>query len=145
MGGEPSRKGDVYSYGVLVLEMFTGKRPTDDIFKNDFNLHNYVKMALPGRLVEIVDSTLLPREAEENTLVRTEDGRANIGGIEIETEEAFGNQIDDHLRNCLVSMLEIGVACSEESPNERMNMTDVTRELQHIRNAYVSYEINGQR
>ena len=35
---------DVYSFGILLLEMFTGKRPTDAMFRDNFNLHNYVKM-----------------------------------------------------------------------------------------------------
>jgi serine/threonine protein kinase len=47
MGGEASTEGDVYSYGILVLEMFTGRRPTDDMFKDGLNLHDFVKMALP--------------------------------------------------------------------------------------------------
>ncbi|KAK8709741.1 hypothetical protein V6N13_060749 [Hibiscus sabdariffa] len=32
MGGPTSPEGDIYSYGILVLEMITGKRPTDDLF-----------------------------------------------------------------------------------------------------------------
>jgi serine/threonine protein kinase len=44
MGGEPSALGDVYSYGIFLLETFTGKRPTDKMFKDGFNLHNFVKM-----------------------------------------------------------------------------------------------------
>ena len=44
-------EGDVYSFGVFLLEMFLGKGPTNEMFKDDLNLHNFVKMALPERLV----------------------------------------------------------------------------------------------
>lgn len=138
MGGMTSRHGDVYSYGILVLEMFTGKPPTGEMFKDGLNLHNFVKMALPERLVQIVDSTLLPKAVEETA-----------GGSAIDIEETNMNfedldQTSTDLKNCLVSVLKIGLACSNDSPKERMNMGDVTRELEHIRNAY-NNEIQGQR
>ncbi|ESQ38625.1 hypothetical protein EUTSA_v10028397mg, partial [Eutrema salsugineum] len=38
MGGEPSIHGDVYSFVVLLLEMFTGKRPTNELFGGKYNL-----------------------------------------------------------------------------------------------------------
>ncbi|XP_028086205.1 probable LRR receptor-like serine/threonine-protein kinase At3g47570 [Camellia sinensis] len=47
MGDMTSTLGDVYSFGILLLEMFTGKKPTDDMFKNHLNLHNFVKNAFP--------------------------------------------------------------------------------------------------
>jgi hypothetical protein len=43
--------------------MFTGKRPTDDMFQDGLNLHNYVEKALPGRVTEVVDPMLF----RENT------------------------------------------------------------------------------
>ncbi|PON95217.1 Protein kinase-like domain containing protein [Trema orientale] len=152
MGGEPSKQGDVHSFGILVLEMFTGRRPTDEMFKDDFNIHNFVKMALPEKLVQIVDSSLLTGEVEEITMSR-DDGRSynNKGGIEVDSKEGNlisqkSNQISFHLRKkCLVSVLHIGLACSEESPNERMNMGDVIKELQHIKDAYMGNEIHGER
>uniref|UniRef100_A0A0D3B238 non-specific serine/threonine protein kinase n=1 Tax=Brassica oleracea var. oleracea TaxID=109376 RepID=A0A0D3B238_BRAOL len=48
MGGQPSIQGDVYSFGVLVLEMFIGKKPTDVTFAGDYNLHSYAKSLLSG-------------------------------------------------------------------------------------------------
>ncbi|PON32723.1 hypothetical protein TorRG33x02_355980, partial [Trema orientale] len=106
--------------------MFTGRRPTDEMFKDDFNLCNFVKMALPERLVEVVDSSLLLKE-EETTASTRRRNYINNRCIEcFEPEEgnvSFQNPSHISLK-CLVSILEIGLACSDESPNERMSMED---------------------
>ncbi|XP_039067474.1 probable LRR receptor-like serine/threonine-protein kinase At3g47570 [Hibiscus syriacus] len=59
MGSELSTKGDVYSYGILSLKIFTGKRPTDEKFKEGLSLHNFVSKAFPDRMIEIIDPILL--------------------------------------------------------------------------------------
>ena len=128
MVGEASTKGDVYSYGILVLEMFTGRRPTDDMFKDGLNLHDFVKMALPKRLIEIVNPMLLPREVEEmrvptvaKVAAEEEDEKGNE--IEVEANSIGGfRQIDANIQKCLLSVLNIGIRCSMESPKERMSM-----------------------
>ncbi|CAK9162475.1 unnamed protein product [Ilex paraguariensis] len=66
MGGQVSTLGDVYSYGILLLEVFTGKRPTEDIFTNGLNLPQLVAMALPENVMEVVDPSLLLAEEEDN-------------------------------------------------------------------------------
>uniref|UniRef100_M4DPP7 Protein kinase domain-containing protein n=1 Tax=Brassica campestris TaxID=3711 RepID=M4DPP7_BRACM len=45
--GKPSIHGDRCSFGVLLLEMFTGKRPTSELFEGNYTLHSYTKSALP--------------------------------------------------------------------------------------------------
>ncbi|KAF7814811.1 putative LRR receptor-like serine/threonine-protein kinase [Senna tora] len=59
IGFEVSTQGDVYSFGILVLEMVTGRRPTEDMFIDDHDLHSYVITAYPNNVLEIVDLTLL--------------------------------------------------------------------------------------
>ncbi|VVA40459.1 PREDICTED: probable LRR receptor [Prunus dulcis] len=65
LGSEVSINGDVYSFGILVLEMFTGKRPTDNMFSGDLNLHNFVKMSFPDRVGEIAESSFFQGGTDE--------------------------------------------------------------------------------
>ena len=147
MGSEPSTEGDVYSYGVLVLEMFTGRMPTDDMFKDGLNLHNFVKMALPKRLAQVVDPMLLPREVEElevaTAVMMAIENDDNDNEIEVEEANCIedSRHIDVHMQKCLLSILNIGILCSLESPKERMSMEEVIKELQLIKSAFVSLGI----
>ncbi|KAL5545361.1 hypothetical protein UlMin_009145 [Ulmus minor] len=136
MSGEASAQGDVYSFGVLILEIFTARRPTDQLFRDGYNLHNFVKTAIPERLVEIVDPNLLSQEIEETTL-----RGINRNIVESQNEISENDNLS-HMnaktRNCLLSVLEIGLACSRESPRERATMNDVTMELHHMKSAFLS-------
>ncbi|XP_050281606.1 putative receptor-like protein kinase At3g47110 [Quercus robur] len=67
MGNEMSILGDVYSYGILLLEMFTGKQPTDDMFKDGLNLHDFVKTALLDQVIDSLDPNLLWEREDEMT------------------------------------------------------------------------------
>ncbi|XP_047306654.1 putative receptor-like protein kinase At3g47110 [Impatiens glandulifera] len=107
LGSEMSMKGDVYSYGVLLLEMLTGKRPTDLMFVDGLNIRIFASQSLAGNAIEIVmDPTIL---------------KCDI--------------VIDQRDNCLITMVKIGLACSEELPQNRMCMTDVVRELEQIKKA----------
>ncbi|XP_058006605.1 probable LRR receptor-like serine/threonine-protein kinase At3g47570 [Hevea brasiliensis] len=55
IGSQTSTSGDIFSYGILLLEMFTGKRPTDHMFKEGTSLRNFVKRALPEQVTQILD------------------------------------------------------------------------------------------
>ncbi|KAL3719817.1 hypothetical protein ACJRO7_004748 [Eucalyptus globulus] len=118
MGSEVSKDGDVYSYGVLLLEIFTGKRPTHNEFKDALNLHDYCAAALPERVADIVDQQLLFCEIEESSIADTLSNQRSISA---------------HVQECLVMIFEIGVACSAELPRERMKIGDAEARLRSLK------------
>jgi serine/threonine protein kinase len=48
-GSSVTTLGDVYSLGILLLEMCTGRSPTDDMFTGSLDLHKYSEDALPEK------------------------------------------------------------------------------------------------
>jgi hypothetical protein len=64
---EISAMGDVYSFGVLLLEMITGRRPTDQNFKDGITLHEYVYRAFPNNIYGILDPVLLQDDEMDAT------------------------------------------------------------------------------
>uniref|UniRef100_A0A0D9XC54 non-specific serine/threonine protein kinase n=1 Tax=Leersia perrieri TaxID=77586 RepID=A0A0D9XC54_9ORYZ len=62
-------KGDVYSYGVVLLELLSGKKPIDPTEFGDNNLVGWVKqMVKENRSSEIFDPTLTDRKSGEAEL-----------------------------------------------------------------------------
>ncbi|CAN1187543.1 Probable LRR receptor-like serine/threonine-protein kinase At3g47570 [Linum perenne] len=105
MGNQVSVEGDVYSYGVLLLELFTGRRPIEETFKEGLDLHNMVKRALSNQqTMEVLDPILL--------------------------NELLHHRSPEEL---VRSILEIGVACSSNNPENRINMSEVVSRLTGIR------------
>lgn len=53
--GKISTKGDVYSYGILILEVITEKRPTDEMFRGGVSFSNWVSMASDDGRTELLE------------------------------------------------------------------------------------------
>ncbi|XP_050282999.1 probable LRR receptor-like serine/threonine-protein kinase At3g47570 [Quercus robur] len=119
MGNKVSIYGDVYSYGILLLEMFTGKKPIDNSFHDSLNLHDFVKANLPERIFDIIDPILLPKRQEGGRRMNDTCNEYQNGCLKIQ--------------ECLILILGIGIACSKEYPRERMNISAVVVDLHSIR------------
>nr|XP_043637880.1 probable LRR receptor-like serine/threonine-protein kinase At3g47570 [Erigeron canadensis] len=118
LGGEMTKEGDIYSFGILLLEMITGKKPTDDIFHEGLNLHDYVMIALPHRLMEIIEPTLLSTIEEE------------MEGANVNHEDEARQW--ERLEESMILLAKVGLACSLEFPKGRMNSSKIIQELHHI-------------
>ncbi|KAK9670529.1 hypothetical protein RND81_13G207600 [Saponaria officinalis] len=57
-----STKGDVYSYGVVLLELLTGKEPTNSDVFGDNNLVGWVKMHAKLRISDVFDPELIKHD-----------------------------------------------------------------------------------
>ncbi|KAJ1703840.1 hypothetical protein LUZ63_003619 [Rhynchospora breviuscula] len=112
-GGPVSTAGDAYSFGVLLLETFTRRNPTELMFKDGLTLHNFVKMVFPERVMDIVDPNLIAVDVMENNSFKK-------------------------MQECLVSIMEVGLTCSKQSPIDRMSMEDVAIQLHKIKDVYLA-------
>ncbi|GJS70697.1 kinase-like domain-containing protein [Tanacetum coccineum] len=106
IGSEMTSSGDVYSFGILLLEVMTGKKPTDDMFNDGLSLHKFAYMALPDHVVDVIDGD----------------------AIVLQSTEANAKKVEE----CLTAIIKIGVSCSVDSPPQRMKIEIVVIELQHI-------------
>ncbi|KAG8379551.1 hypothetical protein BUALT_Bualt07G0100800 [Buddleja alternifolia] len=59
--GLVSTRCDVYSYGIMLIEIFTRKRPSDDMFGQNFSLRIWVERSLPN---QVIDANLMHPEEE---------------------------------------------------------------------------------
>nr|GMD60370.1 putative receptor-like protein kinase At3g47110 [Ipomoea batatas] len=129
IGAKASTFGDVYSFGILLLEMFTAKRPTDALFINGGceSLYEYVEAALSEQVMKIIVPLLLAC-LQSNLEIRQYEELENDGNL-VEIEE-------NKVHNFFLSIFKIGFTCASTSPMDRMHMNEVSRELHKIKKAF---------
>ena len=138
MGNQVSTLGDIYSYGILLLEMFIGKRPTDEMFKNGMSIHQFTAMALPEHIMDYVDSSMFFEEDEEDVDDDVEEKQI--------IEEDFNVNVNSRIKDCLISVFQIGLLCSKTSPDERLPTNVVVNEMKAIRDKFRKHKKqNGRR
>lgn len=87
------------------MEIFTAKRPTDEMFVGDLSLRKWAKESLSHEVIDIMDSNLLRGE----------------------------NRHLNSLKDCMSSIIILALDCSAELPEERKNMKDVLATLSKIK------------
>uniref|UniRef100_A0A453AGW8 non-specific serine/threonine protein kinase n=2 Tax=Aegilops tauschii subsp. strangulata TaxID=200361 RepID=A0A453AGW8_AEGTS len=113
MGYKVSPGCDVYGFGILLLEMLTGRRPTDAMFTGGLSLHKLVSSAFPGRLREVLDPHLSH-----------------------EQQRACDRVL---MRRYMVPLVEVGLLCSMESPKDRPGMGEVCARILSLKEAFFEF------
>ncbi|WMV15818.1 hypothetical protein MTR67_009203 [Solanum verrucosum] len=107
--GLVSTRCDVYSYGIMLMETFTRKKPYDEMFQADLNMRRWICNLLSVAPDDIIDDTLLEPE-------------------EIDFKKKL---------HCVSSILELALNCTAESPYERPNMKDVLANINKIKQEFL--------
>ena len=108
--GLVSTRCDVYSYCVMLMEVFTRKRPSDDMFIGDLSLKGWIERSVPQFTYRVVDANLL----------------MNI-------DEDHGDKIVEFTS----SILELALKCCVDSSHERINMKEALAQLQKIQHGFL--------
>ncbi|KAM3238915.1 hypothetical protein P3L10_013948 [Capsicum annuum] len=103
LDGLVSTKCDVYSYGIMLLETFTRRKPNE--FEGDLSLKQWVSYSFPEAVMNVIDANLLT---------------------------STGNLLQKQL-DVVASIMKVALDCCAESPARRTNMKDVVMMLHKIK------------
>ncbi|KAF7096843.1 hypothetical protein CFC21_098735 [Triticum aestivum] len=120
-GSKISTEGDVFSYGVIILEMLIGKRPTDEMFKDGLRLYKFVEKSFPQKIEEILDPRIVPGYRDE--------GEDAGGDLDWETHRMVA-------MNCIIKLTELGLLCSAVTPKDQPTIQHVYNEVTAIKESF---------
>ncbi|KAL5075446.1 hypothetical protein RYX36_014430 [Vicia faba] len=123
LGYKASTSGDVYSFGILLLEMFIAKKPTDEMFKEGLNMNNFEK-----KLLNIVDQRLI-NHYEYSTQNFGSDSHSGESGDISYSDGSNTYKAEE----CIASAMRIGLSCVAHHPKDRLTMREALSKLHVIK------------
>ncbi|KAK2390829.1 putative LRR receptor serine/threonine-protein kinase [Trifolium repens] len=121
LGGKASTSGDVYSFGILLLEMFIVKKPTDEIFKEGLSLNKFVSDMDEKQLLNVVDQRLISGDC--HTSSSTGDNSYSDGNTD------WMHKAEE----CIAAAMRVGLSCVAHHPKDRWTMREAVSKLHGIK------------
>ncbi|XP_031390698.1 probable LRR receptor-like serine/threonine-protein kinase At3g47570 [Punica granatum] len=144
MGGRASTNGDVYSFGILLLELFIARKPTDVMFQEGLNLNKFASAVDENncQVLDVVD----PRLFSNYGMCSTETGNSSsfFSGQEnndsISVSSSNADQVNDassswskRCGECVAELIRLGLSCARQSPRDRPAMREVLTRLHKLK------------
>ena len=133
LGGKASTSGDVYSFGILLLEMIIAKKPTDSMFQEGLGLNKFISEVHKSKILDIADQRLF-KDYESVTPSRS--STSSIGG---ESSSSSNNNIALRSEECVAAMVGVGLSCAAHSSKERFTMREALSKLQEIKRSTIGF------
>ncbi|KAJ1279982.1 hypothetical protein BS78_04G197200 [Paspalum vaginatum] len=121
-GGHTSTSGDVYSFGIVLLEILTNKRPTDPMSMGGLDIISFVENSFPDQVFHVIDADL----AEE---CKNLTQRKNA----VQENETY---------QCLVDLLQVAISCTRSLPSDRPTMKQVASKMHAIKTSHLGWRYN---
>nr|XP_027086396.1 receptor kinase-like protein Xa21 [Coffea arabica] len=109
--GIVSPKCDVYSFGIMMMEVFTRMNPNNEMFGETLSLRSWVVDSMANTLARIVDANLVST-----------------------TDRHYLEKLE-----CISSIMKLALNCTKKSPAERNNILDALVALKKIKIQLVQY------
>ena len=134
MGGKASTSGDVYGFGILLLEMIIAKKPTDSMFQEGLSLNKFISEVYQSKILDIVD----PRLFKDNeSLTRSSSTSYSTGGDSSSISSSNNNNNNNNIgfrgEECVAAMVRVGLSCAAHSSKDRFTMREALSKLQEIK------------
>lgn len=96
----------------MLLEVFSGKSPTDDCFTGGLSIPKWVQSAFKSKTVQVIDPQL-------QSLI-------------FHGDPAKGPNLQLH---CVEAIVGVGLSCTIDNPDERIGIRDAVRQLKAARDS----------
>ncbi|GMY21042.1 probable LRR receptor-like serine/threonine-protein kinase At3g47570, partial [Fagus crenata] len=134
LGGKASTSGDVYSFGILLLEMIIAKKPTDQMFQEGLSLKKFISEVHESKIFDIADPRLLK---DNESLARSCSTSYSTDEDVSSKNKNNNNNIALRVEECVAEMVRVGLSCAASSSKDRFIIREALSKLQEIKRCFI--------